>query len=240
MEYRYTAVVLKKREVGETDRIYTFFTREAGKVSSIAKGVRKSEAKLAAALETGSQADIMVVRTRGLGKIAGATLEQSFPALRQEFAALRLVLDALATVDRLVEPDERDEALYTLLIEYLKLMELLVATGRSDKLVFITEAFFFQLFFHLGYPLELTVSAASGEHLVPSERYGLSLGEGGVVNLAEAAGLLDCLPVHRDTIKLLRLFGQHSLAQLSKIAVSDVTLAELARFRVIFLAWIRR
>ncbi len=240
MEYRYTAIVLKKREVGETDRIYTFFTREAGKVSSIAKGVRKSEAKLAAALETGSQADIIVVRTRGMGKIAGATLEHSFPATRSHFEALRLTLESLAVVDRLVEPDERDEELYTLLMQYLELTETLVLTGRTEQLSLIAEAFFFQLAAALGYPLQLGSCAVSGERLVPGERYVVSPSAGGVVSAAHAASVQDGLAVGTDSIKLLRLFAEHSLANLVKVVAPEASLQELARFRKIFLAWIRR
>lgn len=240
MEYRYTAIVLKKREVGETDRIYTFFTREAGKVSSIAKGVRKSEAKLASALETGSQVDIIVVKTRGMGKIAGATLETSFPATHQHFEALRLILDTLKIFDRLVEPEERDEALYVFLESYLQLIEVLVQTGRIEKLLLVTEAFFFKLAFQLGYTLELSVSACSGADLIPSDRYILSPSQGGILNVSEAGNLSDGLMVRTDTIKLLRLFHQHSLTQLTKLVVNTATLDELIRFRLIFLAWIRR
>ena len=65
MEYRYTAIVLKKREIGETDRLYTFMTREGGKVRAKAVGVRKSEAKLASSLETLMLSDIAIVRGKG-------------------------------------------------------------------------------------------------------------------------------------------------------------------------------
>ncbi len=240
MEYRYTAIVLKKREVGETDRIYTFFTREAGKIASIAKGVRKSEAKLASAFETGSKVEVMIVRTRGLGKVAGAVLEESFTVLRQNFEALRLLLEALSIFDRLVEPEEKDETLYELLEEYLKTLSTLVSTGREDKLTLVTEAFFFQLCFHLGYPLQLNVSVISGEKLRAGERYIISSSQGGVLGTHEATRVSDGLVVHEAVIKLLRLFGQHSLLALSKVAVSGETLNELSRFRQVFLAWIRR
>lgn len=46
MEYRYTALVLRKKEVGETDRLYTFYTKEQGKVRAVARGIRKSGARL--------------------------------------------------------------------------------------------------------------------------------------------------------------------------------------------------
>lgn len=239
MELRYTAIVLKKREVGETDRIYTFFTKEAGKLSSIAKGVRKSEAKLASSLETGSKVEVMVVRTRGMGKVAGAVLEESFPATRQNFEALRLVVEVLTTFDRLVEPDERDEALYTLLEGYVRGIENLVASGHADKLALMTEAFFLKLCFHLGYTLQLNTCALSGAKLQSGERYLLSPTAGGVVSTVHAREVNDGLVVSEDTIKLLRLFARASLEQLTKLIVGTNTLNELTRFRKIFLAWIR-
>lgn len=240
MEYRYTAIILKKREVGETDRIYTFLTREAGKVSSIARGVRKSEAKLAAALETGSQVDMTVVRTRGMGKIAGAVLEESWPYLRQNFETLRLVLEVLSMVDRLVEPEECDEWIYTELIQYLKVMNELTQADHALQGRFLSEAFLFRLVFHLGYDLELTHSVRSGERLPTGERYLLSAEEGGVMLAAESQGVRDGLAVTPDTIKCLRLFQQHPLTSMIKVIASTATLDELTRFRTIFLRWVRR
>lgn len=239
MELRYTAIVLKKREVGETDRIYTFFTREAGKIASLAKGVRKSEAKLASSLETGSKVEVMIVRTRGMGKVAGAVLEESFPETHQNFEALRLVIEVLSGFDRLVEPDERDESLYALLENYLRSIETLVLNHQTDKLVLMTETFFFKLFFHLGYPLQLSVCVLSGAKLDPDERYLLSPTAGGVVSASQARQVNDGLVVSKDTIKLLRLFSQASFEQLAKVIVGTSTLNELTRFRKIFLAWIR-
>lgn len=240
MEYRYTAIVLKKREVGETDRIYTFFTKEAGKVASIAKGVRKSEAKLASSLETGSKVEVMLVRTRGLGKIAGAVLEESFPHLRQNFEALRLMMEALISFDRLVEPEEEDQALYHFLEEYLRFMETLVREGREEKLQLVTEAFFFKLCFYLGYTLQLGRCVVSGKKLVPGERYLLSPSEGGVVSVAEAQSAPDGMVVSEGAVKLLRLIQQASLEQLTRVVAGPNTLNELSRFRKVFLVWIRR
>ncbi len=240
MEYRYTAIVLKKREVGETDRIYTFFTREAGKITSIAKGVRKSEAKLASSLETGSKVEVMVVRTRGMGKIAGAVLEESFPHLRQSFEALRLTVEALTSFDRLVELEEADQVLYDFLEEYLCLMETLVREKKVEKLSLTTEAFFFRLCFHLGYTLQLSHCVVSGEKLAAGEKYFLSPSQGGVVGVAHARSTPDGIVVSEATIKLLRIIQQASLEQLTKVVVGPNIINELSRFRKVFLAWIRR
>ena len=39
--YRIEGIIIKRRDFGETDRILTVFTKTQGKISVIAKGVRK-------------------------------------------------------------------------------------------------------------------------------------------------------------------------------------------------------
>lgn len=240
MEYRYRALVLRKREVGETDRIYTFFTREAGKITALAKGVRKSEAKLASALETGSEADVTVVRTRGMGKIAGAILENSYAAIRENFNSLRLVVNALDVFDKLVEPDEPDEVLFEILIQYLVTMELFSQKQEFERMRLIDLGFFFQMVFHLGYTLQLYHCSVSGEKLIPGQKYVLSPSQGGVVSMKYASQIKDGIIVDAETIKTLRIFGRHKLLLMAKLIVGPKTLIEIEMFRSLLLRWIRR
>jgi DNA repair protein RecO len=57
--------ILTRTDFGEADRILTFITPDHGKIKAIAKGVRKSNAKLAGAVELFSVSDITVVIGRG-------------------------------------------------------------------------------------------------------------------------------------------------------------------------------
>jgi DNA repair protein RecO (recombination protein O) len=63
--YRERAVILRKLDYGEADRIYTLLTAEHGKVPAIAKGVRRSASRLAAALELFAHVDVQLARGRG-------------------------------------------------------------------------------------------------------------------------------------------------------------------------------
>jgi DNA repair protein RecO (recombination protein O) len=63
--YRDEAIVLRKLDYGEADRIFTLLTREHGKVGAIAKGVRRTSSKLASALELFSHIDVQLARGRG-------------------------------------------------------------------------------------------------------------------------------------------------------------------------------
>jgi len=64
--YRDAAVVLRKLDYGEADRIYTLLTREHGKVGAIARGVRRTTSRLASALELFSLVDVQLARGRNL------------------------------------------------------------------------------------------------------------------------------------------------------------------------------
>lgn len=240
MDYRYTAIVLKKREVGETDRLYTFYTREAGKIQALAKGVRKPEAKLASSLETLSEADIMIVRTRGMGKIAGAILEKSFPHLRREYAALAPVVEALKNFEQLVDLEERDEKLYALLSTFLQTVEQLAKSGKSEKAPLLSEAFLYQLLFYLGYQLELSRCAITGEKLQSGERFALSPSVGGVVSQDGVKEVPDGFPLTENAIKILRLFSSQSLEKLGKISLDEKDLVQIQRFRKLFFQWVKR
>ncbi len=63
--YRDHAVILRKVDYGEADRIFTLLTATHGKVGAIAKGVRRPESKLAAALELYTHIDVLLAKGRG-------------------------------------------------------------------------------------------------------------------------------------------------------------------------------
>lgn len=239
MEYRFTSIMLRKREVGETDRFYTFYTREQGKFTAIAKGVRKAEAKLASSLETATLSEIMLARTRGTGRITGAVLEESYPALHQSPEALRFVVSYLSDLDRLIELEEKDEALFMLLKNYLDTVESL-SRDSSSMIRLLTEAAYYQLFAHLGYSLELRQCSVSGEKLNQGERFFLSFEAGGVVKESYVKAISDRHRVSENAIKTLRLIANARFDQISKITLDTKVLDEIARLRVAYGAWIRR
>src|SRR3989344_412843 len=133
MEYRYNAIILKKREVGETDRIYTLYTEEGGKIRALAKGVRKSEAKLAGQLETLMQGLVIIIRGRGMGKIAGAVSENVFPSIRSDLEILKETLNTVDTFERLVDLEEPDKELFSLLFRYLVLTDTFAKENLPDR-----------------------------------------------------------------------------------------------------------
>lgn len=63
-QFRTQAIILNRTDYGEADRIITFLTPDRGKVTGIAKGVRKSKSKLAGGIELFSVSDISFIPGR--------------------------------------------------------------------------------------------------------------------------------------------------------------------------------
>src|SRR3989449_11532391 len=63
--YRDRAVVLRKLDYGEADRIFALLTRTHGKVGAIAKGVRRPQSKLGPSLELYGHVDVLLAKGRG-------------------------------------------------------------------------------------------------------------------------------------------------------------------------------
>lgn len=238
MEYRYTAIVLKKKEVGETDRLYTFLTREGGKIRAKAVGVRKPHARLASSLETLMLSDVTVVRGKGIGRIAGAITEEAYLGLRCDLDALSLAIEAADIVDSLVGLEQPDESLFTLFLEYLSLLDELAGAEDRESAGLVSEGFYVRLLSELGYHLETSACAVSGDRLGSESECFFSPDAGGIV-LADHADR-HSIAVSGNAVKLLRLFLGNRLGSLRKIRVSQVDIEELGRMRKLFLRHILR
>lgn len=237
MEYRYTAIVLGKRETGETDRLYTLYTREAGKITTLAKGVRKPTAKLASQLENGSQAGVTVIKGRGIGKIAGAIAEERFSALRSHYDVYETLLTTLDRVRTLTEPDDIDSEIYDLLQQFLTLSEELVKSEKLEEYFFLRECFLLKFYSLLGYHIDTARCIATGEKLAVNEKYVFSPRDGACVTAREAHQYQGSVPVSQDAIKVLRLVLTNSLPSLLKLTNTQKETKTIARVAESLYRW---
>jgi DNA repair protein RecO (recombination protein O) len=240
MEYNYTAIMLKKKKIGETDRLYTFYTLEAGKMQSIGRGIRKPQAKLAGHLETLNQSDVIVARRNGLGNISSAITEHYFLGIKSNEAVLKQVFEAMASFERLIDFEEKDEELFGLLRSYLMTIDRIVQERDLDKTRIVTQGFFFQLLSHLGYHLEMRSCAISGEALSSSVQYYFSPDAGGVIDARFVNQAQQIVSINENAIKLIRLFFHNKVSSLTRVRVMPDDLICVERVSRSFFQWIER
>lgn len=78
-KYQTKAIIVRRIDYGEADRIVTFVTEGNGMVSALAKGVRKLSSKLAGGLELFSISNVTFLKGRGeLERVISTRLEKHF------------------------------------------------------------------------------------------------------------------------------------------------------------------
>ena len=113
--YKTDAFVLRGRNLGEADKIFTLFTRTRGKIDAVAKGVRRIKSQNAGRLEFLTEAALTMHAGRSLDVITGATILRSeWEGIVQPatFAAANVVAEL---VDAFCEPDLAQVEIYELL-----------------------------------------------------------------------------------------------------------------------------
>src|SRR2546428_10074472 len=68
--YQADAIVLRRLDYGEADRILTLLTREHGKLAAIAKGARKSKTRMGSSLDLFGRSQMMLAKGANLAVVA--------------------------------------------------------------------------------------------------------------------------------------------------------------------------
>ncbi len=109
------AIILRRTNYGEADRILSLLTPERGKISAIAKGVRKPKSKLAGGLELFAQCDITIMEGRGdLGLVTSARLKQFWGSILTDYDRMQFAYESIKIVNRATETVSEPEFYYLL------------------------------------------------------------------------------------------------------------------------------
>src|SRR6202451_4695211 len=175
------AVVLRSMRYGEADRILHLYTPNRGRVSAIAKGVRRARSRFGGRLEPFFRLRIELHEGRGeLLTVTGAQTVDGHPGLRGDGRALDAAARACDAVGRLFETSEPHPGVFNLLCRKLSLLDENPAEATRASAL----AFRLKLLVAGGLSRQLGACACCGgqEHLV-----GFSGAAGGVVcNACEA------------------------------------------------------
>lgn len=209
---RTRAIVLRRTNYGEADRIVQLLTPE-GRRSVMARGVRKEKSKLAGGIELFAVSDVVIASGKGeLGILTSARLVQFYRHILEDYDAMQFGYEAIKLVARVSETVDEPEW-YDVLAEVLMGLD---APAVSRQLV---ETWFYLRYAALlGAELSL-VNDINGKPLIPGVRYDYDVSEKG---LREAQnGELTA-----DHVKLLRLISAKSLKVLAQIGGIEAILPD--------------
>jgi DNA repair protein RecO (recombination protein O) len=121
--YKSKGIVLRSIRYGEADRILDLYTRDAGLVSAIAKGIRRTRSRFGARLEPLSCVEFVAYHGRTLDTVTQAEVLRSFHGIREDLARFEAAAGMVGSVRALSGGDEADRRVFNLLYNGLDALE---------------------------------------------------------------------------------------------------------------------
>jgi DNA repair protein RecO (recombination protein O) len=119
-KFNFTGVVISRRNVGEADKLITFYSLEMGKITLRAGGVRKITSKRAGSLELFNLVRASGVSGRGqIFTLTEVQLLNSYSSWKGQLGRVNLAYQVSEAVARLTPDSEPHPEVYTLLTGYL-------------------------------------------------------------------------------------------------------------------------
>lgn len=179
-----TAVVLRRRDGGESDRRLVLYSREFGRLEAVAKGARKGGSRLAGCSEPLMLARFQLNVGRAQRFVSQAQPVQAFAGLRSDYDRLSLALALAEVVEATSQPENPEPEVFDLLVYALRALEL----GSEPGPVFVWSAL--RLMELEGVAPSFVVCAATGEALVENPAW-VSPTAGGYVRPEVSEALVD-------------------------------------------------
>src|SRR5579883_115819 len=179
--YTSEALVLRRLDFGEADRILTLFTPSYGKVRAIAKGVRRTTSRLAGHLEPFTRTQVLLATGRDLDIITQAEARERLDALRSGLWHMSGAWYWSELIDRFLEDADPHPQLYRLYMQTLRVLNDGAAESESQLRCWLALRLFeMRLLDELGYRPALVNCAGCDTPLRPEEN-GYSAELGGVL-----------------------------------------------------------
>ena len=139
------AVVLSRRNFGEADRIITLFTRDHGKVTVLAKGVRRPRSKKAGHLEIGSWCKVFIARGKNLDLLTEVELKRAFGISEFSESKAQKIYHLLEIIKNITADGQKNKKAFIMLVHFLKQ----ISSGEEFNL--ISSTFKIKLLSNLGF-----------------------------------------------------------------------------------------
>lgn len=216
------AVVIAHRELGEADRVVRVFSRENGKLNTLAKGVRKIQSRKAAHLEPFTNAALVLARGKTFWIITQAETIKAFPQIRDNLAKTAEASYILELVDKVTTEDQPEPVLYRLLLNTLDRI------NQAADIFNAVRYFEFRFLDAAGFRPELIHCVSCKKPIQPEDQF-FSPIQGGI--LCPDCGSLEskALPASVNTLRYMRHFQRSAYKDIAAVVIPDGVRMEMQR-----------
>ncbi len=210
--YRTLAIVIKRRNQGESDRVLTLFSREFGRLTAIAKGARKVKSKFAGSIELFSESDFILTSGKTFEIVGDVNVVRHHLSDCTQVELVKLAhFFAEVTIHATVEK-EPSPKLYEVLANSLLFL------GKLDVRL-VTVYFASHILTISGAQPELGTCLSCGKK--PTNEIRFSHTAGGIFCKECKPVIESLMPVDKDTVKLWRFVSTATEGELERLKIDN-------------------
>lgn len=220
--YRVQAVVLRRIDFGEADRVLVLFTRERGKLPVVAKGIRRLNSRSAGHLELFTDSEIQLARGANLDVVTQAETRHAFRRVREDLTRTTTAYLVAETADALTEEGAEQAELHDLLVATFTALE------TADDTRLLAAHYQLRLLDVTGFRPVLMHCVSCSAELQPG-RNAFSAHLGGALCPQCGPSEQSSRPIGTDVLKVLRNLQRAGLPGTVRFRVPEATIREVER-----------
>ena len=222
--YRTEAIVIRRSDFGEADRLLTLFSADRGKVRAIGKGARKPQSRKTGHVELFMRSRFLIAEGRDLDIVTQAEMLDAYAPLRDNLLRATYASYAVELLDRFTVEDDPHRDIYELLAAALGWF----AAAPDGELLLPARYYELRLLSLTGFQPRLFNCLHCGEPIREQDQ----------AFSADLGGLLcpNCLevdprarPISAAAVKVMRYLQTRSWDTVSRLRLRPAVLHEIER-----------
>ena len=143
--YSSEGIVLARRNFGEADRILSIYTKTLGRISLLAKGIRRPKSKKRGHVEIFSLVKFQAISGHGIDLMTEVDIINDFSETRKSLAKISLAYYFMEVVGKITHEGEPNIDLFNLLLDFLSIL------SKTNSLKKLRMSFILKLLTLMGY-----------------------------------------------------------------------------------------
>lgn len=229
--FRSEAIVLKRTDFGEADRLLTLFSRERGKIRAVAKGARKPQSRKTGHVDLFMRTNFFFAEGRDLAIITQAEMVEAYPALREDLVRTTYAAYVVELLDRFTVEEDRHVNIYNLLADALGWL------ATSEDLLLAARFYELRLLSLTGFQPQLFRCVACGADIQEQDQF-FSAELGGLLCPGCRLSDRNAQPISAIAVKVLRYLQTRDWATVSVLQLKRKLQHELERIMHFYLTFI--
>ena len=212
--YRSQAIILGHKDYGEADRILKVFTFEKGKITAIAKGVRRIRSRKAGHLEPFTRVTLLLAKGRNMDIVTQAETVDNYPGLRTDLQRVGYASYVIEVLDRFTYEEGQNIGIFRLLANTLKRLE------SHPTPATVVHYYELRLLDLVGFRPQLFECVDCGKPIRAEDQYFSPLA-GGVACPRCGKARPEAWPVSQDTLRYFRHLQRSTWDQVEELTIPE-------------------